>query len=37
MAAYAKVLDGVIRQGYVLQADRAGILSDIRARFNAAV
>jgi hypothetical protein len=37
VAAYTTVLDGVIRQGYVLQADRAGILSDIRARFNAAV
>jgi hypothetical protein len=35
--AYAAILDRVIAQGYVLKADRAGILSDIRARYNSAV
>jgi hypothetical protein len=37
VAAYAHVLDGVIRQGYVLAADRAEILTDVRIRFIAAV
>ncbi|MGE5156411.1 MAG: alpha/beta hydrolase domain-containing protein [Betaproteobacteria bacterium] len=36
VAAYAKILDRVIAGGYVLKADRAGILTDVQARYNAA-